>query len=121
MNADGSGLTNLTQSRENDFFASWAMNGAWSPDGSKLAFVSKRDGNEEVYIMDADGSRQTNLTNHAARDWGAAWSPDGSQLAFVTDRDGNFEIYLVDVASGLLTRLTDSPGSDQEPIWLTDD
>ena len=62
---------------------------AWSPDGDTIAFVSDRDGNEEVYTMDAsDGSSQTDLTNDAAVDRAPDWSPDGARIAFQSDRDG---------------------------------
>lgn len=45
----------------------------YSEDGSKIVFVSLRDGNSEIYVMDADGSNQTNLTNNPARDWNSDW------------------------------------------------
>jgi TolB protein len=57
MNADGSGLTRLTDNSDSDLFP------AWSPDGRHIAFTTDRDGNDEVYIMNADGSGQTNPTN----------------------------------------------------------
>jgi Tol biopolymer transport system component len=49
--------------------------GSWSPGGSKIAFVANRDGNFEIYVMDADGSNQTRLTNNPATDWMPSWSP----------------------------------------------
>ena len=48
---------------------------AWSPDGSKIAFESDRDGNYEIYVMNADGTAQHNLTNDGAYDRDPAWSP----------------------------------------------
>ena len=62
---------------------------AWSPDGTKIAFTSNRDGNYEIYTMNADGTGQTSLTNNAAYDFDPAWSPDGTKIAFTSDRDGN--------------------------------
>ena len=62
MNADGSNARRLTRSNGNDFES------AWSADGSKIAFQSNRDGNEEIYIMNADGSGQTRLTDNPAED-----------------------------------------------------
>jgi Tol biopolymer transport system component len=56
---------------------------AWSPDGRKLAFVSRSDGNSEIYVINADGSGQENLTQHPARDSHPSWSRDGRKLAFV--------------------------------------
>jgi TolB protein len=69
MNADGSGQTNLTNSGAGD------SSPAWSPDGTRIAFMSGRDGNHQVYVMDADGSGQTNLTDNPADDGFPAWSP----------------------------------------------
>ena len=59
---------------------------------SKIAFVSNRDGNDEIYVMDADGSNQTNLTNNPAEEAYPAWSPDGRKIGFLSYRDGNEEI-----------------------------
>ena len=50
-------------------------------------FVSTRDGNEEIYVMNADGSNPVNLTKNDSRDTMPSWSPDGTKIAFVSDRD----------------------------------
>jgi Tol biopolymer transport system component len=52
----------------------------------KLVFTSTRDGNQEIYAMNADGSAQTNLSNNSATEDGAVWSPDGSRIAFGSTR-----------------------------------
>src|SRR5689334_10585394 len=57
INADGTGRTQLTEDPAEDF------DPVWSPDGTQIAFRSHRDGNEEVYLMNADGSNQRNLSN----------------------------------------------------------
>jgi Tol biopolymer transport system component len=62
---------------------------AWSPDGAKIAFQSLRDGNSEIYVMNPDGSGQTNLTNNPAKDMQPSWLPGGTQILFKTDRDGS--------------------------------
>ena len=67
MNVDGTGLTNLTLNAANDELP------AWSPDGTKLVFSSTRDGNPELYIMAADGSGVTRLTNNPGFDTEATW------------------------------------------------
>lgn len=90
---------------------------SWSPDGRKIAFVSERDGNSEIYMMNADGSDVTRLTDHSADDWGASWSPDGRKIAFVSDRDGNDEIYMMNADGTNVTRLTNNPGVDKFPVW----
>jgi Tol biopolymer transport system component len=102
---------------------------AWSPDGRKIAFVSHRDGNFEIYTMNADGSRQTRLTNaldacpvqsfHCG-DWQPTWSPSGRKIAFTSDRDGNDEIYVMDADGTGQTRLTNHAGSDVKPRWSRD-
>ena len=56
----------------------------------KIAFVSDRDGNDEIYVMTATGSGVTRLTNNAAVDISPRWSPDGKKIVFASDRDGNY-------------------------------
>ena len=83
-NTDGTGQTNLTNNAASDQIP------AWSPDGSKIAFESTRDGStSEIYVMNADGSGPTRLTNNSADDYWSSWSPDGKKIAFVSSRDGN--------------------------------
>jgi uncharacterized repeat protein (TIGR01451 family) len=60
---------------------------SWSPDGARIAFSSRRDGNDELYVMNADGSGQTRLTSDPARDERPAWSPDGAKIVFESTRD----------------------------------
>ena len=54
-----------------------------------------RDGNWEIYVMNADGSGERNLTRNPAFDGGPAWSPDGREIAFRSTRDGNTEVYVM--------------------------
>ncbi len=86
----------------------------------KLAFASDRDGNFEIYAMDADGGGQTRLTENPAEDYSPAWSPDGSRLAFVSTRDGNAEIYLMNADGTGQTRLTNNTAGDLAPVWKPD-
>ncbi len=89
---------------------------AWSPDGSQLAFTSSRDGNSELYIMDADGKDLRRLTNHPGIDTSPTWSPQGHQLAFVSDRSGSTQIYVVGVDGTGLRRITFESHCDR-PTW----
>ena len=106
---------------------------SFSADGQKIVFFSARDGNYEIYVMNADGSAQTNLTNFfgpctpgvfcgnsLGDDVDPSWSPDGSRIAFKTFRDGNGEIYLMRADGTGLTRLTNDPADDGTPVWSPD-
>ncbi len=84
---------------------------------SQIAFASTRDGNWEIYIMDATGANQTRLTNHSAVDWQPAISPDGTKIAFMSTRDGNFEIYVMNVDGTAVIRLTNDLAVDWLPDW----
>jgi TolB protein len=93
---------------------------AWSPDGRKLAFVSRRDGNSEIYVMNADGSDQENLTRQSASDSDPNWSRDGRRIVFVSRRDGNSEIYVMNADGSGLRNLTRAPSDDLDPAWSPD-
>ena len=73
----------------------------------QIAFVSWRDGNSEIYVMDADGNNQIRLTNHPEEDSSPSWSPDGARIAFVSNRNGgNRQIYVMD-SNGKNVKTTD--------------
>lgn len=84
---------------------------------SKIAFVSDRDGNTEIYTMDPDGSEPTNVTNNPGSDTSPSWAPDGSRIAFVSDRDGNAEIYSVNLDGTDSVNLTQRESEDRDPVW----
>ncbi len=86
----------------------------------KIAFHSIRDGNNEIYSMNADGSSQTNLSNNVASDLNPAWSPDGTRIAFQTDRSGNSEIYIMNVDGSNQINVTNDLGSDTGAAWSPD-
>ena len=84
-------------------------------------FVSWRDGNGEVYAIDADGSGPRNLTQHPAKDVRPAWSPDGRRIAFVSRRDGNSEVYVMNAdGSGKRNLTRDRASDDDYPTWSPD-
>ena len=136
MNADGSGITNLTNpsaTSESRPAANATPTSVptpmprgdstlprWSPDGQRIAFVSNRDGNVEIYLMNADGTGVTRLTNHGSEDSRPSWSPNGQQIAFDSNRDGNVEIYLMNADGSGLARLTDHPARDGHSVWSPD-
>jgi hypothetical protein len=86
---------------------------------SRLAFVSDRDGNPEIYLMDEKGEVMQ-LTRDAAFDNDPAWSPGKTRIAFTSNRDGNWEIYWINAGGTELTRVTHNPASDTEPAWSPD-
>jgi Tol biopolymer transport system component len=98
------------------------------PPTGKIAFSSSRDrdpgGHSEIYVMNADGTNQTRLTNSTAIDAAPEWSPDGNKIAFASDRDNVFsgcpEIYVMNPDGSALTRLTNNPAFDESPIWSPD-
>jgi WD40 repeat protein len=86
-----------------------------------IAFDSNRDGNLEIYSMNADGTNPTNLTNNTAADIRPAFSPDGSKIAFQSGRDGNdYEIYSMNADGTNPTRLTNNPAFDAAPAFSPD-
>jgi len=110
VNADGSGLSRLTDlpafNPEND--NPYAV---WSPDGTRIAFAFPDVGPEDhggfdsdIYLMNADGSGQKNLTNTpGVNDVRPFWSPEGQRIAFDSEREGNYEAYVINVDGTSLT------------------
>jgi len=78
---------------------------AWSPDGTRLAFMSNRDGNWEIYLVGADGQGLRRFTVNPANDGMPAWSPDGKAIAFLSDRDGQWSIYVKRVDDNRMARV----------------
>ncbi len=86
----------------------------------EVAFTSERDGNPEIYVINADGTNPRRLTTNDVLDGAPAWSPDGSRIAFHSARDGNLEIYVMNADGSGAQRLTDNPAPDSEPDWSPD-
>ena len=93
---------------------------AWSPDGRRLAFYSERDGNAEIYVMNADGTGVRRLTRTSADEGYPSWSPDGRTIAFDSDRDGNFDVFAMDADGGNVRPLTRHPSRDVSATWTPD-
>jgi Tol biopolymer transport system component len=127
MNVDGSNITRLTTERDH------AMQCSWSPDATKIAYTVEPYGiggpvqsDAEVYVMNADGSGRTQLTNTpesgepGAGSWSPKWSPDGAKIAFTSDRgsrDGNSDIYTMGTDGSDVARVTNLSGDEQGPDW----
>ena len=87
---------------------------------ARIAFMSRRDGKPEIYVMDADGGNPRNLTNNRDNDWWPSGSPDGKRIVFVSERDGNREIYVMDSDGSKPQNLTNNPNEDWYPSWSPD-
>lgn len=93
---------------------------SWSPDGSRLAFMSIADDNEEIFMVNNDGSNLTRITNHAASDWMPLWSPDGTKLLFLSSRDGGTDLYVTNDTATATTRLTEDGLEKGLASWSPD-
>lgn len=95
----------------------------WSPEGTKLAFVSNRDGNDEIYVMNADGSSQQDLSSSGHDDREPDWAPNGDTILYASDRNNpgvSYQIYSVPSAGGASTQLTNEAADDEWPTWSPD-
>ncbi len=118
LNPDGTN-TRLFSSFIGSSYTAWSP--AWSPDGQEIAFVSNSAGNDDIYVINVDGTDLRQLTTDPAADQYPAWSPDGSQLAFQSKRQGDWEIFLMDADGSNQQNLTMAPGSvDWGPDWHPD-
>ena len=100
-----------------------APSGAVVPGANGLiAFESNRSGNNEIYVMNPDGTIEVNLTKHPANDVFPSWSPDGTQILFASDRHqaGNLDVYIMNVDGTGVTQLTNSPGEDRGASFTSD-
>ena len=88
---------------------------------ARIAFISDRNGNEELYVMNADGSDVTRLTDTGGHiSYDHRWSPDGRRIAFASDQSGNYEIYVMNADGSGLTQLTHSDRDDYNLAWSPD-
>ncbi len=120
MRADGSGQRRLTeQPEEVDSLKQvfFQVDPAWSPDGSRIAFASRRDGRSHIYVMSADGSGTTQLTSGKHDDDNPTWSPDGSRIVFERDN----LLFVMSSTGGALKRVTSAVGGEErDPAWSPD-
>jgi len=90
MDHDGSNKIKLTQ----------GVSPCWSPHGRQIAFAAEKNGNRDIYYMNADGTDITQLTTNPAEDVYPSWSPDGSMIAFNSERSGSSQIWRTNITDG---------------------
>jgi len=111
MDVEGDDAERLTSGGDNKY-------ASWSPDGTRIAFNSDRDGDDEVYLMDIDGSNLVQLTDNEVADSYPVWSPDGTVIAFNSDRKGDWNIYLMDINGENVVQITSADSAELYPTWL---
>lgn len=89
----------------------------FAPDGQRVAFVSHRTKNNDIWLMDADGARQTQLTTDPKDDVNPAFSPDGSKIVFASKRAGSFDIWVMNADGTGQRQLTTSMQDETQPFW----
>ena len=111
-NRDGSAPERLTVTNAAN------LSPAWSPDGSKIAFVSDRFGKPHIFIMDANGGNVQRLTTNGGNNFNPAWSPKGDKIAY-THMAGGFQIFTINPDGSGDSQLT-TVGSNERPRWSPD-
>jgi Tol biopolymer transport system component len=110
MDADGANPTRLT--------TAGGRSPVWSPDGKKIVFSSNRTGSNQIYVMNADGTKQVAVTNLHDDNFEPSWSMDGKKIAFTNQTPTNNDIYVMKKNGKRLTLLTEGDGSfDSRPSW----
>ena len=127
MNADGSNLTRVAKTYKPmeinlaNLYFDFNVDIAWLPDSTRIAFTSRQDGMEDIFVVNFDGTNLTQLTDSGRSDYSPAWSPDGTEIAFVSNRRGTFDqIWVINADGKNQIQLTNSEGDNYAPVWSPD-
>jgi TolB protein len=101
------------------FAASVSYDPVWSPDGSRIVFVSQADGTDDVWVINPDGTEPWNYTkNKWEWDKRPSWSPDSQWILFWSNREGTNQIFIMDRAGRNLKKLSNSTWNESDAIWV---
>ena len=114
MNTDSSGRMQITDGGPGPY-----SQPSWSPQGKQIAFTfyNYEDGDDEIFVMNADGSNLTQLTYNSASDQNPSWSPDSRRIVFESDRDGDYEIFVMNADGSNQKQITYNEADDTDPHW----
>ena len=118
INPDGTGFEKLISEQGHNWLCGRPT---VSPDGSKMAFVTDRDNNLEIYDANIDGTNQRNLTNSSFADDQPMFSPDGNELLFISNRgNGSLDILVMNADGSNVRSVTNNLGVEVDPVWSSD-
>jgi TolB protein len=109
---DGINFVNLSNSPATDQMP------AWAPDQTRIAYVSDRNGANDIFVQDLTGGLLQNISQSAAQDLHPAFSPDGNQIAFISDRDGSWGVYIMDANGGNVRLVINGFEFADSPNWV---
>lgn len=96
------------------------MSPAWSPDGSKIAYVTFESGKSALVIQTLANGAIRQVASFPRHNGAPAFSPDGTKLAFALSKSGSLNLYVMDLASGQISQVTDGRSNNTEPSWFPD-
>jgi len=98
------------------YAGNWNDEGAWSPDGSRIAFACRNEGDFNICVMDFASGQTVQLTSEGSNGH-PSFSPDGEKIVYSSRRGGTTQIYTMD-ANGSSKRLLSEGGSNFQPVWI---
>ncbi|OED40178.1 Tol-Pal system beta propeller repeat protein TolB [Endozoicomonas sp. (ex Bugula neritina AB1)] len=112
--ADGKRTRQIFKSKEP------ILSPSWSPDGTKVTYVSFESGRPAIYLQELSTTKRRQLTDFKGLNNSPVWSPDGKSIALVLSKDGNPDVYVLDLATNKLSKITTHYAIDTEPDWMPD-